>query len=44
MSRTQDLLGGFAGADVPLGRGFRLDVEGQYSERLSLGAAVTYSY
>jgi hypothetical protein len=38
------LLGGFGGADIPLGRGFRLNLEGQYSERLSLGAAVTYSY
>jgi hypothetical protein len=36
--------GGFAGVDVPLGRGFRLNVEGQYSERFSFGSAVTYSY
>jgi hypothetical protein len=37
-------IGGFAGIDVPLGKGFRLNVEGQYSERLSAGAAVTYVY
>ncbi|HLA27131.1 MAG TPA: hypothetical protein VJZ49_04485 [Syntrophales bacterium] len=36
--------GGFAGIDVPLGRGFHLNVEGQYAERLSAGTAVTYSY
>ncbi len=37
-------LGGFAGVDVPLARGFHLNVEGQYSERFSAGAAITYSY
>jgi hypothetical protein len=42
--KNSTIWGGFAGADVPLGRGFRLGVEGQYSERLSIGAAVTYSY
>jgi hypothetical protein len=36
--------GGFTGVDVPLARGFHLNVEGQYSERFSVGAAVTYSY
>jgi hypothetical protein len=36
--------GGFAGVDIPLGRGFHLNVEGQYSERFSVGTAVTYSY
>jgi hypothetical protein len=35
---------GFAGIDLPLARGFHLNVEGQYSERVSIGAAVTYSY
>jgi hypothetical protein len=29
---------------VPLSRGFRLQVEGKYADRLSGGAAVTYSY
>ncbi len=37
-------LGGFAGIYLPLARGFHLNVEGQYSERFSVGAAVTYSY
>ncbi len=36
--------GGFAGVDIPIGRGFHLNVEGQYSERFSVGTAVTYSY
>ena len=37
-------IGGFTGIDVPLARGFHLNVEGQYSQRVSVGAAVTYSY
>jgi hypothetical protein len=37
-------IGGFAGFDIPLGKGFHLNVEGQYSERFSVGVAVTYSY
>ena len=37
-------IGGFTGFDVPLAKGFHLNVEGQYSERFSVGAAVTYSY
>ena len=37
-------IGGFAGVDVPLAKGFHLNVEGQYSERFSVGVAVTYSY
>ncbi len=36
--------GGFLGADIPLAKGFRLNIEGQYSERLSIGSAVTYTY
>ncbi len=36
--------GGFVGVDVPLAKGFRLQIEGQYSSRLSAGTAVTYSY
>ena len=42
--RNKTNVGGFTGVDVPLARGFHLNVEGQYSERLSVGAAVTYSY
>ena len=37
-------LGGFAGVYLPLARGFHLNVEGQYSDRFSVGAAVVYSY
>src|SRR3989337_2120073 len=37
-------IGGFSGIDVPLTRGFHLLVEGQYSDRFSVGTAVTYSY
>lgn len=36
--------GGFAGIDTPLGKGFRLNIEGQYSERLSVGMAVIFVY
>ena len=37
-------LGGYAGTFIPLGKGFQLNIEGQYSERLSAGVAVTYMY
>jgi hypothetical protein len=37
-------LGGFAGLDIPLAKGFHLNMEGQFSERFSVGAVVTYSY
>jgi hypothetical protein len=37
-------MGGFAGLDVPLTKGFHLNVEGQYSAKFSLGTAITYSY
>ena len=36
--------GGMIGANIPLSRGFHLNIEGQYSERLSFGAAVSYAY
>ena len=36
--------GGFAGIDLPLAKGFRMNVEGQYSERFSAGGAITYTY
>ncbi len=42
--RNKTNIGGFAGVDVPLAKGFHLNVEGQYSERFSVGAVVTYSY
>ncbi|MBP1697939.1 MAG: hypothetical protein H6Q41_3127, partial [Deltaproteobacteria bacterium] len=36
--------GGFAGIDMPLGKGFRLNLETQFSDRFSAGAAVTFTY
>ncbi len=36
--------GGFAGFDLPLARGFHLNVEGQYSERFSAGGAISFAY
>jgi hypothetical protein len=41
---NKTIAGGFAGIDIPLAKGFRLNVEGQYSDRFSAGAAVTYTY
>jgi hypothetical protein len=37
-------VGGFSGIEVPLAKGFRLNIEGQYAERLSVGTAITYAY
>ncbi len=42
--RNKSAVGGFAGIDLPLARGFHLNLEGQYSERLSGGLAITYIY
>ncbi|HAJ28026.1 MAG TPA: hypothetical protein DCG53_12425 [Syntrophus sp. (in: bacteria)] len=42
--KNNALFGGFAGIDAPLSRGFRLQIEGKYADRLSGGAAITYSY
>jgi hypothetical protein len=42
--KNKSIAGGFAGIDIPLAKRFRLNVEGQYSDRLSAGAAVTYTY
>ncbi|MGV8059839.1 MAG: hypothetical protein AB2L12_17740 [Smithellaceae bacterium] len=42
--KNKTIAGGFFGADIPLGKGFHLNVEGQYSERFSCGAAVSYTY
>ena len=41
---NKTIAGGFAGIDIPLAKGFRLNVEGQYSDRFSAGAAVSYTY
>jgi hypothetical protein len=42
--RNKTGLGGYTGIEVPLAKGFRLNLEGQYAERLSVGAAVIYVY
>jgi hypothetical protein len=42
--KNKSIVGGFAGIDIPLAKGFRLNMEGQYSERFSAGAAVSYIY
>jgi hypothetical protein len=42
--RNKANIGGFAGLDIPLARGFHLNIEGQYADRLSAGAAVSYVY
>jgi hypothetical protein len=42
--KNKTIAGGFAGADIPLRKGFHLNIEGQYSERFSCGAAISYTY
>jgi len=42
--KNKSVAGGFFGADIPLAKGFRLNVEGQYRDRLSVGSAITYTY
>jgi len=42
--KNKSITGGFAGIDIPLAKGFRLNVEAQYSDRFSSGAAVSYTY
>jgi hypothetical protein len=42
--KNTTIVGGFTGFDVPIAKGFHLNVEGQYSARFSVGAAITYSY
>lgn len=42
--KNKSVAGGFLGADVPLFKGFRLNIEGQYSDRFSIGSAITYTY
>lgn len=42
--RNKSIVGGFTGLDIPLVKGFRLNVEGQLSDRFSAGAAVSYTY
>jgi hypothetical protein len=42
--RNKSIVGGFVGLDVPLLKGFRLNIEGQFADRFSTGAAVSYTY
>lgn len=42
--QNKTALGGFAGVQVPIGKGFSLTVEGQYSDEFSAGVAITYTY
>jgi hypothetical protein len=42
--KNKTVFGGYSGIEVPLGKGFRLNLEGQYTERLSVGAAILYVY
>jgi hypothetical protein len=42
--RNKSIFGGFAGIDLPLFKGFHLNLEGQYGDRFSAGAAISYTY
>jgi hypothetical protein len=42
--KNKSIAGVFAGADIPLTKGFRLNLEGQYADKFSAGAAVSYTY
>jgi len=42
--KNKTIIGGFTGMDIPLAKGFHLNIEGQFSERFSAGAAVSYTY
>jgi hypothetical protein len=42
--KNKSIAGGFAGIDIPLAKGFRLNVEGQLSDRFSSGASISYTY
>ncbi|HNY49247.1 MAG TPA: hypothetical protein PLV50_00240 [Smithella sp.] len=42
--KNKSLAGGFAGAEIPLIKGFRLNLEGQFADRFSAGAAISYTY
>ncbi|MDD2671982.1 MAG: hypothetical protein PHG91_02055 [Syntrophales bacterium] len=42
--RNKTSAGGFAGVDIPIGKGFRLNLETRYSERFSLGSAIVFVY
>jgi hypothetical protein len=42
--KNKAIAGAFFGVDIPLSKGFRLNIEGQYAQRLSLGSAIAYVY
>jgi hypothetical protein len=42
--KNKSIAGGFIGADIPMIKGFHLNIEGQFADRFSLGAAVSYTY
>jgi hypothetical protein len=42
--KNKSIAAGFAGADIPLSKGFRLNIEGQFADEFSAGAAVSYTY
>jgi hypothetical protein len=42
--KNKSAAGGYFGADIPLVKGFRLNIEGQYTDRFSFGSAITYTY
>lgn len=42
--KNKSMAGGFLGVDIPLAKGFRLNIEGQYADRFSIGSAITYTY
>lgn len=43
-TKRKATLGGAVGLEIPLTRGFRLNMEGQFDGRLSFGGAVIYAY
>jgi hypothetical protein len=42
--KNKTIIGGFTGLDIPLIKGFHLNIEGQFSDRFSAGAAISYTY
>jgi len=42
--KNKSIAGGFAGIDIPLAKGFRLNVETQFADRFSSGASISYVY
>jgi len=42
--KNKTIIGGFTGLDIPLAKGFHLNIEGQFSDRFSAGAAISYTY